>query len=215
MNEYAPALKTEIEARTPNAIGLAKVVFRPDSGDPLHIICGNPYAPIYSNEWYGSLELLWKHFGGTVNEKGYRVLNQRVGLIYGDSITLERANNILKRMKEMNFASCNVVFGIGSFTYQYITRDTLGFAVKATAMVNETDGLVPLFKDPVTDDGTKKSAKGLLSVHRDENGKIYLEQECSFEEEDTGMLLHVYSDGKLVAPITWANVRQNWKDSNV
>jgi nicotinamide phosphoribosyltransferase len=213
LNEYAPALKNEIESRKPNHIGLAKLVFRPDSGDPEKIICGDPDAEMYSPAWYGSLELLWKHFGGTINEKGYKVLNQRVGLIYGDSITLERANNILKRMKEMGFASCNIVFGIGSYTYQYITRDTLGFAVKATAKVDSEEGLVSLFKDPVTDDGTKKSAKGLLCVYRNNDGKIVTKQECTFEEENQGMLQEVFFEGEQCNVLNWHNVRSNWKNS--
>lgn len=214
LNEYAPALKNEIEARKPNHIGLAKVVFRPDSGDPENILCGDPDAEMYSPAWYGSLEILWKHFGGTINEKGYRVLNQRVGLIYGDSITLDRANKILKRMEEMNFASCNIVFGIGSYTYQYITRDTLGFAVKATAKFDRDEGLVPLFKDPVTDDGTKKSARGLLQVYK-ENSRFKLKQNVSIAEECEGELLTVFEDGKLVKKYNWSDVRENWRNSNV
>lgn len=83
--------------------------------------------------------------------------------IFGDSITLERATEICKRLEEKGFASTNIVFGIGSFSYQYHTRDTFGFAVKATyAVVNGEERL--LYKDPKTDDGTKRSQRGMVAV---------------------------------------------------
>src|SRR5690606_2966258 len=108
-------------------------------------------------------ELLWDTFGGTVNAKGYKELIPQIGAIYGDSITIDRATQICERLKEKGFASTNVVLGIGSYTYQYNTRDTFGFAMKTT--YGEVDSVGrEIFKDPVTDDGTKKSAKGLIKI---------------------------------------------------
>lgn len=162
---HAASLKDEILNRQPNAQGLAKVVFRPDSGYPPDIICGCPEGTEGATEaaYKGALECLWETFGGTYTATGHRVLNQRVGLIYGDSITLKLAKEILERMDAMGFASCNIVFGIGSYTYQYITRDTFGMAMKATwALIDEKEHI--LFKDPVTDNGVKKSARGRLVV---------------------------------------------------
>lgn len=102
-----------------------------------------------------------------MNEQGYKVLDPHIGAIYGDSINLERATEISKRLEEKGFATTNIVFGIGSFSYQYHTRDTFGFAVKATAAtVNGEERM--LFKDPKTDDGTKRSQRGRVVVgHRD------------------------------------------------
>lgn len=186
-NSISVQLKDKILNRTPDALGNAKVVFRPDSGDPVEIVCGiqikseeyeedaawelvtqtvsetehgecgdceatgvfkigDEYREItveidwdrYDKQYYyqeghriksnvlvelsdpqkGAIECLWETFGGTINEKGYKVLNPRVGLIYGDSITLDRATQILTRLEEKGFASCNIVFGVGSFTYQ-------------------------------------------------------------------------------------------------
>jgi len=125
LTEYLPQLKKEVLARD------GKVVIRPDSGDPVDIICGNPNGQ-HEAERKGVIELLWDTFGGMVNEKGYKELNSHIGAIYGDSITLEHAENICQRVKVKGFASTNVVLGIGSFTYQYNTRDTFGFAMKAT-----------------------------------------------------------------------------------
>jgi len=173
ITETAKELKEEILARKENAIGLAKVVFRPDSGDPVKIICGDTEAEVGTPEYKGAVECLWDIFGGTTNEKGFRTLNQRVGLIYGDSITLERADLILKGLMEKGFAADNIVFGVGSFTYQYITRDTFGMAIKATfGVVNGEER--ELFKDPKTDNGIKKSAKGRIRVAYNEAGELEL-----------------------------------------
>ena len=124
----------------------------PDSGDPVDIICGVGYdvhinplrtnRPDYSiEERKGVIELLWDVFGGTVNEQGYKVLDPHIGAIYGDSITIDRADEICARLEAKGFASTNVVLGIGSFTYQYNTRDTFGFAMKATYVEVEGEGL--------------------------------------------------------------------------
>ncbi|AGI11736.1 nicotinamide phosphoribosyl transferase [Bacillus phage vB_BanS-Tsamsa] len=119
----------------------------------------------------GLIECLWNIFGGTITEKGYRLLDTHIGAIYGDSITLERARKIVVRLERKGFASLNVVFGIGSFTYQYNTRDTFGFACKATYAVVDGEERM-LFKDPKTDDGTKKSQRGRVHVHYNHEGEI-------------------------------------------
>jgi nicotinamide phosphoribosyltransferase len=171
ITEYAARLKDIILNRTPDSLGMAKVVFRPDSGDPVKIICGDPEAPEGSPARKGAVQCLWDIFGGTTNASGYRTINQCVGLIYGDSITYSRASEILERLKRASFASDNIVFGIGSYTYQYVTRDTFGFAMKSTwgRVLGEPR---ELSKDPITDDGTKKSLKGLLKVIRTDDGNL-------------------------------------------
>lgn len=140
MTEYLPKLKDEILARD------GRLVIRPDSGNPVHIIAGYKQEDfenwqeqteaqgkiISPVEWVGAYEVLWEIFGGTINEKGYKVLNPKVGIIYGDSITLERQKEIYKRLEERGFAATNLVLGVGSYTYQYKSRDSLGFAMKAT-----------------------------------------------------------------------------------
>jgi nicotinamide phosphoribosyltransferase len=79
------------------------------------------------NETKGVIELLWDIFGGTINDQGYKVLDPHIGAIYGDSITLDRQIEIYERLAAKGFAATNIVLGIGSFTYQYNTRDTFGF----------------------------------------------------------------------------------------
>lgn len=249
----AAELKEEILNRVPDQFGLAKTVFRPDSGDPVKIICGYKSitrAKLLECEWEahddgvevvefedgtffelipvfdrydgcfeefeygdelsrsevkGAVECLWDIFGGTTNELGYRTLNQRVGLIYGDSITPQRCEAILEGLMDKGFASDNVVFGIGSFTFQYQTRDTLGFAMKATYV--EINGVgQAIFKDPKTDSGTKKSAKGLLQVSKIGEDFV-LHNEVSVSDEKEGELRTVFKDGVLPRQETLADIR--------
>lgn len=215
ITEYTVELKEEIEARD------GKVVFRPDSGDPVDIICGtNPYsnATVDPAE-RGAIQLLWDVFGGTVNDKGYKTLNQKVGLIYGDSITLERQERILAILEAKGFASDNIVFGIGSYSYQYNTRDTFGFAMKAT--YGEVEGVGrEIFKDPITDSGTKKSARGMLQVFNnrtdaqgndlmfDGKDELALNDQCTAEQEARGLLEVVFEDGKLVKETSLKEIRE-------
>ena len=153
----------------------------------------------------GVIELLWDIFGGTINDKGYKVLDPHIGVIYGDSITLDRAENICKRLAAKGFAS-QVVFGIGSYTYQYNTRDTFGMAIKAThAVVNGEPR--DLQKSPVTDDGTKHSATGLLKVVK-EGIEYKLINKVSPEEEKEGCLRTVFKDGLIFNTDTFEGLRK-------
>ena len=181
-----------------------KLVIRPDSGDPVKIICGNPEAnnPF---ERKGVIELLWDLFGGSINRKGYKELDPHIGAIYGDSITLDRAERICRGLKEKGFASSNVVLGIGSFTYQYNTRDTFGFAMKATyGEINGTGRTI--YKDPITDDGTKKSARGLIKIEKTPD-RYQLIDQVSWEEEAQGELREVFRDGKLLVEERLEDIR--------
>ena len=209
--EHVVTLKDEILARD------GKLVIRPDSGDPVKILCGDSTTLHMFNdpENKGVIELLWDVFGGTVNEQGYKVLDPHIGAIYGDSITIDRADEICSRLEAKGFASTNVVLGVGSFTYQYNTRDTFGFAMKATYVeVNQPkfDGDFnpqgrEIFKDPITDDGTKKSATGLLCVEDLPNGQIGLYDKVSWNTENTGILQTIYKDGNFENATTLSEIR--------
>lgn len=196
VTKFLPEIKDLIMARD------GKVVIRPDSGDPVKIICGDETA---TDEWIrkGSVEVLWDLFGGTINEKGYKELDSHIGLIYGDSITLERARQICKKLMVKGFATTNLVYGIGSYTYQYNTRDTFGFAVKSTyGVVNGQPKNI--YKNPKTDDGLKNSAKGLLKVDTNLN----LVEEVSELEERTGELKTVFVNGNLVKETSLSEIRK-------
>ena len=155
----------------------------------------------------GAYQLLWETFGGTINDKGYKELNGKVGLIYGDSITLDRQKMILENLEAKGFSASNLVLGIGSFTYEYVTRDTFGGAMKATwGVVNGEER--EIFKDPITDSGFKKSAKGLLKVYKDEFGVLKLKDQCTKEEENEGELQVIFEDGILYNETTFKEVKE-------
>jgi len=284
--EHIVTLKEEILARD------GKLVIRPDSGDPVDIICGEnesyrviskedidkpyilpegqkfifieessdtnqsfytktkdgyiPYERLSKNK--GVIELLWEVFGGTITDQGYKVLDPHIGAIYGDSITIDRANEICKRLEAKGFASTNIVLGVGSFTYQYNTRDTFGFAMKATYVevlertgrcsmggINAHNGCPDhgngeicgdfeetcvspdyklvgreIFKDPITDDGVKKSAKGLLMVTQDADGHYILKDQVSWADVNSSenKLQVIFKDGKFYNETTLTAIRQ-------
>lgn len=224
-----------------------KLVIRPDSGDPVKVICGlrypeknfiseseayryinemdsslpYPEAVMINGNFYavtededefegfyigdeilpahevkGSIQVLWDIFGGSINSKGFKVLNDHIGLIYGDSITIPRAVQIFTRLKEKGFASSNVVLGIGSFTYQMNTRDTFGFACKATGSIIG-DRTILVSKEPKTDPG-KKSARGFLKVIRNDKGVLQLVEDLTLDEidSDDNELRMIFKNGK-------------------
>jgi len=199
-----PTLKNEILARD------GKVVIRPDSGDPVKILIGDPES---DNEFVhkGLIECLWDVFGGTVTEQGFKILDSHIGAIYGDSITPARCEAICEGLKEKGFASTNVVYGIGSFTYQYNTRDTFGFAMKATDVTIKGVEKA-IFKDPKTDDGTKKSLRGRVIVRKGEDGKLEAVDGLTIEEQQAhaheDLLEDVFIDGKLVRDQSLAEIRE-------
>lgn len=245
MTNYLPRLKDTILARD------GRVVIRPDSGDPVDIICGvNPaycievdgkhyyFKDCGMSDWVedvvvdgikthpekyeqylvteaqlkGAYELLWDIFGGTVNEKGYKVLDTHIGMIYGDSITLERQKEIYRRLEEKGFAATNLVLGVGSYTYQYKSRDSLGFAMKATwCQVNGEPR--EIFKQPKTDNGTKNSLKGLICVAPTPDGKYEAIDQCPKSQEELGELKTVFEDGVLVKDWTLEEIRNNVNES--
>lgn len=205
IGRVVPALKDKILARKGGAVG-DKVVIRPDSGDPVLIVCGDPSAPEGSLQRKGAIEALWDIFGGTQTTQGFKLLDSHIGLIYGDAITLDRAREILKRLREKGFASVNVVFGIGSYTYQYNTRDTFGFALKSTLCVIG-DKEKPIFKDPKTDDGTKKSQKGRVAVFKEGNTYKFKDGFTLNEKIPGDELVEVFRDGKWVQKHTFKEIR--------
>lgn len=209
LTEFASALKDEILARPAGS----KVVFRPDSGNPEYIICGDPNAHYGSDEERGAVRLLEKVFGHTVNEKGYWELNEKVGLIYGDGMYHERYARTLARLEQMGYAASNLVIGVGGILRNH-SRDTLGFALKATYV--EVDGEArEIEKDPVTD-SKKKSHRGLVALNRDERGGYYTTDQVTPEAEAANELLPiVFKDGRVLVHHTLSEIRSRVEASLV
>lgn len=227
--EHVVNLKQQILGRD------GKLVIRPDSGNPADILCGLNTVEVHETtevydeshpSYKGVIELLWDAFGGTVNEQGFKVLDPHIGAIYGDSITIERADEICRRLAAKGFASTNVVLGIGSFTYQYNTRDTFGFAMKATYVEFQEyrvfsdheigqPGLYTvgreIFKNPITDDGTKKSATGLLTVVKHPDRGYVLVDRVSWATESNGELRLIYENGEFHNRTSLTAIRERLK----
>lgn len=202
LTEFVPKFRETIYNRE------GKLVIRPDSGDPVNIICGDPNGIGPARK--GVLRLLEEELGTDPTPGTKRIglpLIHNAGAIYGDSITLDRARTILDRIvNELRLSPYNMVFGIGSYTYEYVTRDTYGFAMKATA-VRRNGKIVDIFKKPVTDDGTKTSLKGIPAVYRDTNGYYVVDGQkpealnnCAFRK--------VFSNGNLLIDDDFETIRK-------
>lgn len=208
MIEYGlEVLKPFIENRQPDSLGLCKVVIRPDSGDPIDIISGNPRSRI-TIEQQGAISALYNIFGYTVNKKGFKQLNPKIGLIYGDSITLERQEAILSRLAAKKFATDCIVLGVGSYSLCMNSRDTFGFAMKSTHIIVDNESF-DIYKAPKTDSGTKQSARGYLSVIEYSDG-YKLIQNCSKKQEMSSKneLKTIFLNGKLTLETSLQEIRQ-------
>lgn len=192
---------------------------RGDSGNPVDIICGNPNCKDDICENMGTVEILWNIYGGTINSKGYKVLDKHIKVVYGDSITPERAEEIYRRLKEKGFAANNVSLGMGSYSMQScegntpMTRDTYSIAVKSTYGELKNGESFEIFKNPKTDNGHfKKSQRGCCVVYKDEDGNITYEDNMSYDEAKSfkgNMLIPVFCNGELLKDYTLKEIRYN------
>lgn len=175
-----------------------KFSVRPDSGNPVHIVCGDPNAAPCTPEFNGTLFSLLSTFGYEVNKKGCKVLPKQIGLIYGDAVTTTITREIGTWCLDHKVAISNIAFGIGAYTYQYVTRDTRGYAIKATDAYIEGMGELPLYKAPKTDPG-KKSPKGCVAVIKDGRGKICMIDRITLEQAKDypgNMMVQKFVDGE-------------------
>lgn len=192
-----PKLKNEIM----NHNGCLLV--RGDSGDCVDVVTRTVFK-------------LWEEFGGTTNSKGYKVLDPHVKAIYGDSITVQRCEQIYDILEKNGFAASNVALGVGSFSFQCIeedgilkpfTRDTFSSCIKATYC--EIDGKpYPIFKNP-KDGGFKKSQRGLCHVYTGSDGKLTFKDGYTSENLPMNNLLEtVFRDGKLIKEQSLQEIRR-------
>ena len=176
---------------------------RGDSGDCVDVVTRTVFK-------------LWEEFGGTTNSKGYKVLDTHVKAIYGDSITVQRCEQIYDILEKNGFAASNVALGGGSFSFQCIeengvlkpfTRDTFSSCIKATYC--EIDGKpYPIFKNP-KDGGFKKSQRGLCHVYTGSDGKLTFKDGYTSENLPLNNLLEtVFRDGKLVKEQSLQEIRR-------
>lgn len=189
VDNVLPKLKKEIMSRS------GKIMIRPDSGNPVEIILK-------------LVPRLYEIFGGTVNAKGFKELDTHIGIIYGDSITIERAQEICKGLAKSRYATTNVTLGVGSLTYQRNIRDTLGFALKATAEI-QNGKFKMVHKTPATDK-VKRSPKGLCAAVMKNNDLVLIDSLTpeTIKQIKGNLYEDVYLDGKFVKTQNYADIKE-------
>ena len=215
VDNVLPSMKEDIMAHN------GCLLVRGDSGDCVEVVVK-------------TVEHLWDSFGGTTNSKGYKILNPHIKAIYGDSITVQRCEEIYRRLESLGFAASNVALGVGSFSMQCIeeedtitvtlpdgskvtgtatilkpfTRDTFSSCIKAT-YCEINDKPYPIFKNP-KEGGFKKSQKGCCIVTQDTEGNFKYTDEhdwaTSYNAKEN-LLKTVFRDGHLVNEQTLQEVR--------
>lgn len=181
----------ELKQRVENTGGT--LVVRPDSGEPVAIVTE-------------TIERLMAKFGHAMNSKGYRVLPSCIRVIQGDGISQQTIEAILEAMKQAGLSADNIAFGMGGELLQKVNRDTLKFAMKASAVT--IDGTMhDVYKDPITDSG-KRSKKGILAVIKDDNGDFQTIRQQDLGEHQN-LLQTVFKNGELVREVSFDEVKSN------
>lgn len=205
IDNVLPQIKPEIMAHN------GCILMRGDSGDCIEVVTKTVFK-------------LWDEFGGTINSKGYRVLDPHVKVIYGDSITIQRCERIYEILKDNGFAASNVALGVGSFSFQCVeedgilkpfTRDTFSSCIKATYC--EIDHKpYPIFKNP-KEGGFKKSQKGCCLVYKNDNGELCYKDEYTWKEVSCNSkqeLKAIFRNSELLIDDSLANIRNRLHNNN-
>lgn len=197
VNNILPQVKEDVMKHN------GKLLIRPDSGDIVDISVK-------------TVEKLWEIFGGTVNAKGYKVLDAHIGIIYGDGCTLSNVDTIWTELEKRGFAANCIAYGVGAFCFSavvengkliVVTRDTFGIAMKATYGIINGKKLM-IYKDPKTDTSKlKKSHKGCCEVSTDKNGELVCRDELLDMSENT-LLTTAFQNGELVREDSFLDIRE-------
>lgn len=200
VEDVLPSLHDEIMARD------GKLVIRPDSFEKPAI------------ELVESLQSLWGTFGGTINSKGYKVLDSHVGLLHGEGVTPKTVGDFMETIADAGFSTENIVFGVGAYVYSsLVSRDSFSQAMKAQLVViNGKEKQI--YKAPHDshypksyESKLKTSLVGGVSVHRDKNGKLFAIDGLSLDDisKDSDNEMHIiFKDGKLLNQENIHNIRQ-------
>ena len=181
---YANDFRDRILARD------GKIVFRPDSGDPVSVTL----------DVYNMLSVV---FGNTVNSKGYKELNNKVGVLWGDGIDYEGIRNILFALKNNGYSTASIVFGMGGGLLQKINRDDQRFAFKSSAQCR--NGVwYDISKNPL--DSSKKSKSGRLCLIKRNDRYETLRARAN---NDLNELREVFRNGELLIDYNFNDVRKN------
>lgn len=205
VDETLPKLKKEILEHN------GKLLVRPDSGDIVEISVK-------------TVQKLYEIFGGSINSKGYKELNPKIGIIYGDGCQYNKIKEIWTQLEKLGYAADTILFGVGAFSFSAmctpddgmvcLTRDTFGFAMKSTdCVINGKEYMIQ--KNPKTDKShMKKSHKGLCHVSR-ENDNFVCQDGYALETiPNNNLLTTVFKNGKLVKEDTFMDIRNRLHGEN-
>lgn len=170
------------------AIDGNKVVFRPDSGEPV-------------STTIDCLNILEEGFGSHLTDKGYKVFDSNIGLLWGDGLNYHKIRDILFAMKSNGWAAQNIIFGMGGGLHSSVTRDTQRNAFKCSAQLR--DGVWhDIFKNPL--DSSKKSKTGRFKLIKENNSF----KTVSINEEGEDYLQTVFKDGELLIEDKFGDIKQ-------
>lgn len=168
-----------------------KLVVRPDSG----------YPPLVTVQ---VIKLLAESFGYTINAEGYKVLDSKVGVIYGDFISYGMVDDILSAVADAGFSTDNVVFGMGGALLQQVNRDTYKFAMKTSAA--KVDGKwIDVSKNPSTDHGKKSKSGKLMLISNNGNFETIRYNDLYRNEN---LLIPVYKNGEVIKKYSFKEIRE-------
>jgi len=171
-----------------------KTVFRPDSGEPV-------------TTTLRVFELLDEVFGSSVNSKGYRVLNPKVGVLWGDGIDYMGIRNILHALKAAGWSAENIVFGMGGGLLQKVNRDTQRFAFKCSAQ-KRNDKWYDIYKKPKDISKMSKRGKQYLYQVEGSHGKGYMTSNTQLKSQ-VDQLQTVFENGELLIDYDFDSIRKN------
>lgn len=200
--EVCEMLGTDEEIRQLILNRNGKLVIRPDSGEPVEVLLK-------------CLDIIEKHFGSTVNEKGYKTIYEKIGFIWGDGISLRTVHNILENMTRASWSIDNFVFGGGKEILQNFTRDSIKFAIKCSfAIINGQS--IDVYKDPITGSGKKSKIGQQFLTYDEETGyktvsSIDIKEDSSLSYLKDALEI-VYENGNLLVDPTYNEIIEHYQN---
>ena len=164
-----------------------KVVFRPDSGEPV-------------STTIDCLNLLSEGFGSHLTDKGYKVFDLNIGLLWGDGLNYQKIRDILFAMKSAGWAAQNIIFGMGGGLHSSVTRDTQRNAFKCSAQLRDGEWH-DIFKNPL--DSSKKSKTGRFKLIKQNNSF----KTVQIDSEGEDYLQTVFRNGELLIEDKFGDIK--------
>ena len=164
-----------------------KVVFRPDSGEPV-------------STTIDCLNILEEGFGSYLTDKGYKVFDSNIGLLWGDGLDYQKIRDILFAMKSNGWAAENIIFGMGGGIHSSVNRDTQRNAFKCSAQLRDGKWF-DIFKNPL--DSSKKSKTGRFKLVRQDNSF----KTVPIDADGDDYLRTVFMNGEILLEDTYGDIK--------